>query len=176
MVKSRRIVLLNFDYWKCYSAAVADCMRLPNSPVAGMRITNPMIAKTIKLVINFSSMIGLVGSFGILAGVIFILGSLVIGYLMGGSDRGNKSVVGLGTAQRNISAALVVAAQNFGVGSIVAMGLVAHPDILHKELEIPDSLQIVIGVALGYQDEQSVINSYRSSRRPIQEVVTFKGF
>ena len=65
------------------------------------------------LVLNFSSMIALVGTFGILAGIIFILISLIIGYLLGGSDRGDKSVMGLGTAQRNISAALVVAGQNF---------------------------------------------------------------
>jgi BASS family bile acid:Na+ symporter len=65
------------------------------------------------LVLNFSSMIALVGTFGILAGIIFILIALIIGYLLGGSDRGDKSVMGLGTAQRNISAALVVAAQNF---------------------------------------------------------------
>ena len=83
-----------------------------------------------------------------------------------------SSAYDIGLLTQNI----LLAAQNFGLGSIVAMGLVAHPDILHRELEIPDSLQIVIGVALGYQDEQSIINSYRSSRRPIQEVVTFKGF
>jgi nitroreductase len=83
-----------------------------------------------------------------------------------------SSAYDIGLLTQNI----LLAAQNYNVGSIVAMGLVAHPDILHKELEIPDSLRIVIGVALGYQDEKSVINSYRSSRRPIQEVIRFKGF
>jgi BASS family bile acid:Na+ symporter len=39
--------------------------------------------------------------------------SLVIGYLLGGSEGRIKSVMGLGAAQRNISAALVVAGQNF---------------------------------------------------------------
>ena len=83
-----------------------------------------------------------------------------------------SSAYDIGLLTQNI----LLAAQNFSVGSIVATGLVAHPDVLRQELEIPDSLQIVIGVALGYQDEQSPINSYRSSRRLIQEVVTFKGF
>lgn len=72
-----------------------------------------LVLVVLGLVLNFSSMIALVGSFGILAGIIFIVVSLVIGYLLGGSDGGIKSVMGLGTAQRNISAALVVAAQNF---------------------------------------------------------------
>jgi BASS family bile acid:Na+ symporter len=65
------------------------------------------------VVLNFSEMIDLVGSYGILAGIIFILVALIIGYLFGGSDPADKSVMGLGTGQRNISAALVVAAQNF---------------------------------------------------------------
>jgi BASS family bile acid:Na+ symporter len=77
------------------------------------------------LVLNFSSMIALVGSMGILAGVIFILVSLVIGYLLGGSDRGDKNVMGLGTAQRNISAALVVAAQNFSSDVITYVMVIA---------------------------------------------------
>lgn len=77
------------------------------------------------LVLNFSSMIALVGSFGILAGIIFILISLIIGYLLGGSDPGDRSVMGLGTAQRNISAALVVAAQNFNTDVITYLMVIA---------------------------------------------------
>jgi len=77
------------------------------------------------VVLNFSSMIELVGSFGILAGIIFIVIALAIGYLLGGSDRGIKSVMGLGTAQRNISAALVVAAQNFDSDVITYLLVIA---------------------------------------------------
>ena len=65
------------------------------------------------LVLNFSSMIDLVGSLGILAGSIFIVVSLASGFFLGGSDSGIRGVMGLGTAQRNLSAALVVTAQNF---------------------------------------------------------------
>lgn len=70
------------------------------------------------LVLNFKDMIALVGTWGILAGILFLLLALAVSYLMGGSDPGIKSVMGLGTAQRNISAALVVAAQNFDSGVI----------------------------------------------------------
>ena len=70
------------------------------------------------VVLNFKDMIALVGSWGILAGIIFVVVALVAGYFMGGSDPGVKSVMGLGTAQRNISAALVVAAQNFDTNVI----------------------------------------------------------
>jgi BASS family bile acid:Na+ symporter len=83
-------------------------------PTFGMASNIALLAlMVLGLVLNFSSMIALIGSLGILAGIIFIVIALVIGYLLGGSDSGIRSVVGLGTAQRNISAALVVAAQNF---------------------------------------------------------------
>ncbi|UCD42381.1 MAG: bile acid:sodium symporter [Chloroflexota bacterium] len=83
-------------------------------PIFGMAANLALIALTVLgLVLNFSGMIALIGTFGILAGIIFILVSLVIGYFLGGSDPRDRSVMGLGTAQRNISAALVVAAQNF---------------------------------------------------------------
>ena len=77
------------------------------------------------MVLNFKDMIGLVGSWGILAGIVFILVSLVIGYLLGGSEGGLKSVMGLGAGQRNISAALVVAGQNFGLDVITYLMVIA---------------------------------------------------
>lgn len=77
------------------------------------------------LVLNFSSMIALVGTFGILAGIIFILISLILGYFLGGSDPRDRSVMGLGTAQRNISAALVVAAQNFSPDVLTYLMVIA---------------------------------------------------
>jgi nitroreductase len=69
---------------------------------------------------------------------------------------------------------ICLAAQNFGVDSLIASAFVSQPDILHKELEILESLNIVIGIGLGYPDPESIINTYRSPRRPIQEVVRFK--
>jgi len=84
-----------------------------------------LVLTVLGLVLNFKEMIGLVGSFGILAGIIFIIVSLVIGYLLGGSEGGIKSVMGLGTAQRNISAALVVAAGNFDADVITYLMVIA---------------------------------------------------
>ena len=65
------------------------------------------------IILQWESIVGLVGSGGLIAIVVFILASLALGYFTGGSDPGMRSVMGLGTAQRNISAAMVVAAQNF---------------------------------------------------------------
>jgi BASS family bile acid:Na+ symporter len=84
-----------------------------------------LVLTVLGLVLNFKDMIGLVGSWGILAGIIFIVASLVIGYLLGGSDSDIKSVMGLGTGQRNISAALVVAGQSFGIDVITYLMVIA---------------------------------------------------
>lgn len=95
-------------------------------PIFGMASNLALLTLTVLgLVLNFSSMIALVGTFGILAGIVFIIISLVIGYLMGGPEQGDKSVIGLGTAQRNISAALVVAAQNFDTDVITYLMVIA---------------------------------------------------
>jgi BASS family bile acid:Na+ symporter len=77
------------------------------------------------LVLNFKDMIGLVGSWGILAGIIFIVVAASIGYFLGGSDSKIKSVMGLGTGQRNISAALIVAGQNFGMDVITYLMVIS---------------------------------------------------
>jgi BASS family bile acid:Na+ symporter len=84
-----------------------------------------LVLGVLGLVLNSKDMIGLVGSWGILAGIVFILVSLVIGYLLGGSEGEIKSVMGLGTGQRNISAALVVAGQNFDLDVITYLVVVA---------------------------------------------------
>jgi nitroreductase len=69
---------------------------------------------------------------------------------------------------------LCLAAQAFEVDTIIAQALVAQPDILRRELDIPDSLNIITGVALGYPDPLAPINTYRSPRRPVEEVVRYR--
>ena len=66
------------------------------------------------LVVNFDEIIDTLGTGGILAALILLVGAFAAGFLVAGSPEGQRSVLGLGSAQRNISAADVVAAQNFG--------------------------------------------------------------
>jgi nitroreductase len=73
------------------------------------------------------------------------------------------------------SQTLMLAAQAYGVDSIIAAAFISQPDILRKELGIPDNLRIVTGIGLGYHNPESIINTYRSPRRSLNDVVTFKG-
>ncbi len=73
-----------------------------------------MIMLGVLLVMNIKTILGIVGTGVLLTGVVFYLGSFVIGFLLGfGAEQGTKSVLGLGTGQRNLSAPFVVAASNF---------------------------------------------------------------
>ncbi len=65
------------------------------------------------IILQWDGIVSLFGTGGFIAMILFILIMLGLGFVSGGSDPGTRSVLGLGTAQRNISAALVVAAQNF---------------------------------------------------------------
>lgn len=62
-----------------------------------------------------------VGSGAILAALLLIVGSFALGYVLGGPAHDSHVVLALGTAQRNISAALVVAASNFTDPNVVVM-------------------------------------------------------
>ena len=66
------------------------------------------------VIVNFDDIIDLIGTGGFAAIVLFLAAAGAVGYVSGGSDPGARSVLGLGTAQRNLSAALVVGGQNFG--------------------------------------------------------------
>ena len=70
------------------------------------------------LVLEFSAIIG---TGGILAALSFLVGALAIGWLLGGIDPSTRPVLGLGTAQRNLAAATLVAAQSFSDEPIVLL-------------------------------------------------------
>jgi BASS family bile acid:Na+ symporter len=90
--------------------------------VSGLAI---LILLVVGLGLNVSNILSLIGTGGILALLLFIIGCLLIGFLLGGRDPATRSVMGLGAAQRNVSAAIVVAAQNFTTGNTLSFILVA---------------------------------------------------
>lgn len=65
------------------------------------------------IILEWSDIVALLGTGGFVALIVFFAISLVMGYFVGGSEPGIRSVMGLGTAQRNVSAAMVVGVQNF---------------------------------------------------------------
>ena len=67
-----------------------------------------------------------------------------------------------------------LAAKGCGVDSFIAGMLISQPDVLRKELGIPENLNLVTGIGLGYPNPEAIINTYRAPRRSLDEVVRYK--
>ena len=78
------------------------------------------------------------------------------------------SVLDLG----GIEMAIMLAAKDHGLDSIPAYTTIMYPDVLRKYLKISDKEDIVIGVALGYE-EKCEINEHRSVKLSLDEVCHF---
>jgi len=79
------------------------------------------------LVLNYKDFLAVFGTGALIASLIFVLVAFLIGYLLGGPSQNTKPVLGLGTAMRNSSAALVVALANFSSDyNVMAMIIVVY--------------------------------------------------
>jgi BASS family bile acid:Na+ symporter len=78
-----------------------------------------LILLVLMVVLNFSDVIGLLGSGGLLASLILVILTTAGGYLLGKLSKAGDWLQGLGAGQRNIAAAMVVATMNFGNDEVV---------------------------------------------------------
>src|SRR5712691_10010261 len=89
-------------------------------------ISNASLILMISLITaaNIDKVLQVFGTRGILAGLLFIALGLGTGWLLGGPNADTKRVMALGTGQRNIAAALVVASQSFSDPKVIVMVIV----------------------------------------------------
>lgn len=80
-----------------------------------------MIQVALGLLLGARQLFGLVGTGAILAATLFAVLTLVSGYLLGGSERSTQIVTGLGTAQRSISASMLITIENFSDPAVLVM-------------------------------------------------------
>jgi BASS family bile acid:Na+ symporter len=76
------------------------------------------------LITNVRNVLDLYGTLGVLASIFFIAAGSGIGWFLGGHQSDTRTVMALGTAQRNIAAALVVGGQNFSDPRVIVMVVV----------------------------------------------------
>jgi nitroreductase len=51
---------------------------------------------------------------------------------------------------------------------------IAHfPEVLHEQLDIPDELRVLCGLAVGYPDPAFAANHLRVPRNPVEQNVVF---
>lgn len=77
-----------------------------------------------------------------------------------------------GSAVQNI---MLLATAN-GLGTIAQAMAVVYPDIIRKELGIPEDKLIALGIAIGYPDWKNQVNEDYRDREPLDEVCKFYGF
>ena len=83
------------------------------------------LAAVIGLIIVFPTLIGAWGTGAFLSAALLTLVTLSAGYLLGGRRRETRVVSALGTAQRNVAAALLIATTSFaGNTDVLVMVLV----------------------------------------------------
>ena len=97
----------------------ADHLQPIMGQVSSMAIVLGLVAI---LVLQYKTILATFGTGGILATILFLVGALLIGMLLGGKQ--NRSVMGLGAAQRNLSAAMLVGGQNFDDPQVLGMIMV----------------------------------------------------
>jgi BASS family bile acid:Na+ symporter len=83
-----------------------------------------MVAAVLMLVLNFDNLLRAFGTGTYIAVLLFVAGSFLLGYFLGGPGGVSRRVLGLGTAQRDISTALLVASRNFDDPGVLVMILV----------------------------------------------------
>ena len=90
------------------------------------RISNVSLILLVLLITaaNIDKVLEVFGTRGILAGLLLIALGFAIGWLLGGPGNDTRRVLALGTAQRNIAAALVVGSQSFSDPRVVVMVIV----------------------------------------------------
>lgn len=71
---------------------------------------------------------------------------------------------------------IMLLATNYGLGTIALAQSVTYPDVIRKVIAIPDSLLIVLGIAIGYPDWNDPVNQRQSARVPLIQVSKWYGF
>ena len=90
------------------------------------RVSNLSLILLIVLITatNINNVLAVFGTRGILAALLFLAVGFGVGWLLGGPGTDTRRVLALGTAQRNIAAALVVGGQSFTDPKVVVMIIV----------------------------------------------------
>ncbi len=93
-------------------------------PIASQAANLSLLALLVAFFVAYFGELGdVIGTTAILAAIIFLLGSFVFGYLLGGPGGATRRVLAVGTAQRNLSAAIAISALNFTDPDVLTMVL-----------------------------------------------------
>jgi nitroreductase len=84
-------------------------------------------------------------------------------------DLGPRDSLGVGMFLQTLLLTLTAR----GLGTCVQVSIAGYPEIVHKQLDIPEEYTILCGLAVGYADPDFPANQIRTPRNPIDEKVVF---
>lgn len=68
---------------------------------------------------------------------------------------------------------VMLSAVSEGLATCPQAALGEYPDIVREELDYSDNMIVMCGMALGYEDESALVNSYRTPREDIDDFTQF---
>lgn len=68
---------------------------------------------------------------------------------------------------------VLLLAQAEGLATCAQAALATYPDVARRELGVPEGIQILFGIAIGYEDESAAANRCRTTRAGVGENVVF---
>ena len=68
---------------------------------------------------------------------------------------------------------VALAAVDVGLSTCIQASLAEYPAIVREHLNIPEEFLLVCGMSMGYEDENAVVNTFRTTRAPLKEFVTW---
>ena len=64
---------------------------------------------------------------------------------------------------------VMLAVRGHGLETCPQFSMAEYPDIVRSILELPDSLLLICGLAVGYADRDDPVNNYRTEREPVEK-------
>lgn len=75
-----------------------------------------------------------------------------------------------------VAATIMLLATGYGLGTVPQGQAVMYPEVLRQVLGIPPSKLFVLGIAIGYPNQDDPINQFRSEREPLDRLARWYGF
>ena len=72
-----------------------------------------------------------------------------------------------------IEMSIMLSAKAHGIDSVPAYESIKYPDILRKYMKISDDEDIVIGIALGYEDKENILSKIKTKKLTLDEACHF---